>query len=169
MVNDEWKIKSFFASKSRRVGLPTNSDYRNLNLIIMNIDRLKKKRQKNVQEQNTLKKHTIYNEAIFWKKNTVPNVLRKLLITKGINTDLGIFLNYEQDYPGISTDEGIVLTVDRKFFKFEMDLNTDRTKLVEFYSLKDITADIEIIKSKKGTGATWGWLALEVLDEINSA
>lgn len=134
----------------------------------MDIYKLKKKRQKNVQEQNTIRKHSIYKEAIYWKTNIVPTVLINLLIEKGINTDLCIFLDYEQDFPGISTDEGIVLTVDGKFFKFEMDLNSDRTKLVEFYLWKDITADTEIIKSKKGTGATWGWLALEVLNEINS-
>lgn len=133
----------------------------------MDIDTLKKKRQKNVQEQNAIKKYRIYEESHYWKIN-VPTVLIDLLKTNGINTDLCIFINYEQDFPGISTDEGIVLTVDGKFFKFEIDFNPDRTKLVEFYLWKDITADTEIIISKKGTGATWGWLALEVLNEINS-
>ena len=55
------------------------------------------------------------------------------------------------------------------FYEFEMDLNTTRTELAEFYSWKNITANIEINERKAGTGTTWGFLVLEVLAELNQS
>ena len=133
----------------------------------MDIDKLKNKRQLNVQEQNVLEKNKIYNEALYWRKNGIPAALKNALEGKEINTTKSVFLEYEQDYPGISTDEGIVLTPEGEFFKFEMDLNKDRTKVIEFYSWKNITKNIEVNGHKAGTGATWGYLSLEVLAELN--
>jgi hypothetical protein len=48
-----------------------------------------------------------------------------------------------------------------------MDLSEDRTRMVELYEWAEITETIEINESKAGTGATRGYLALEVLKELN--
>ena len=134
----------------------------------MNIEKLKKKRQLNVQEQNALEKHQIYLEAVYWRTNGVPLIVKNLLESKGIDTQKSIFLNYQQDFPGISTDEGIVVTPEGKFYEFEMDLNKDRTKLIEFYLWGEISPKVEINEHKAGTGATSGFLALNVLNELNT-
>ncbi len=133
----------------------------------MDIEKLNKKRQLNVQEQNALMKHRILQEALYWRKHGIPAGLRVALEGKGIDTEKSIYLNYEQDFPGLNTDEGTVLTPNGEFYEFEMDLNTNRTELVEFYSWENITTSTEINGHKAGTGATWGFLALQVLAELN--
>ena len=133
----------------------------------MDIEKLKKKRQLNVQEQNTLDKFRIYREASIWRNNGIPIGLKSALEEKGIDTDKCIFLHYAQDFPGVSTDEGTVLTPDGRFYEFEMDLNVNRTEVVEFYYWKDVTSKVDINEHKPGTGATWGFLALEVISELN--
>lgn len=133
----------------------------------MDIEILKTKRQLNVQEQNALEKHKIYQEALYWRNNGIPKPLKLALEEKGIETEKSIFLEYEQDFPGISTDEGKVLTPEGEFYEFEMDLNKKRTKLIEFYRWENITSKVEIDEHKPGIGSTWGFLALQVLSELN--
>lgn len=45
----------------------------------MDIETVKKKRQLNVQEQNTLVRHQIYQQAIYWRVNGIPIGLRLAL------------------------------------------------------------------------------------------
>jgi hypothetical protein len=71
----------------------------------MDIDKLKNQHQLNVQEQNALDKHRICREALYWRKNGIPIALNNALKEKGINTELSIYLRYEQNFPGVSTDE----------------------------------------------------------------
>ena len=133
-----------------------------------NIDNLKNQRRLNVQEQILVKKYKIYSEAKYWRIHGIPKPLEQVLREKGINIDKSIILNYEQDFLGISTDEGIVLTTDGIFYEFDADLNTDRTKLIELYSFTDVSEKFEIDEHKKGIGKTYGFLAIEVLKELNS-
>ena len=78
-------------------------------------------------------------------------------------------IEYDQDYPGRSTDNGIILTKEGKFIEFDMDLNKERTELIELYIWKDITQRYEINAKKKGIGKTYGYLAMEVLKELNQS
>ena len=133
----------------------------------MDIEKLRRKRQLNVQEQNALDKDGILNSATHWRGVGVPIGLQRFFKTKGIQPDTSIFLDYQQNFPGMGSDWGEVLTADGKFFSFEMDLSEDRTKIVELFEWADITETIEINESKPGTGATRGYLALEVLSELN--
>lgn len=136
-------------------------------LINMDIEKLVNKRQLNVQEQNALDKHRIYQEASFWRSSGTPVGLNSALEEKGIDTSNSIYLQYQQDFPGVSTDEGIVLTPEGRFYEFEMDLNAKRTEVVEFFHWEDITSRVEVNEHKPGTGSTWGFLALEVISELN--
>ena len=86
---------------------------------------------------------------------------------KGIEIEKCIILDYEQDFPGISTDEGIVLTPEGIFYEFDVDLNAGRTGLIELYSLVDVSDRFEISEHKKGIGKTYGFLAMEVLKALN--
>lgn len=86
---------------------------------------------------------------------------------KGITDEQYIIVKYEQNFPGCSTDEGILITKDERFIKFEMDLSENRDTLVELNLWEDITSNVEIEKSKKGKGASWGYLALKVLNSLN--
>lgn len=130
-------------------------------------DKLKRKKRLNVQEQLILKKDNILKEAMYWKLNGIPKPLEKVFSDKGINIDTSIFLDYSQDFPGLSTDEGILLTQKGEFFEFEADLNPERNKLIKLYSFINITNKFEISSNKKGVKKTYGCLAIEVLNELN--
>jgi hypothetical protein len=133
----------------------------------VDIDSLKNQRQLNVQEQFAIKKERILSEAMYWRTNGIPSPLQSIFKEKGIDMEKSIFLEYEQDFPGLSTDEGIIVTPDGNFFEFEADLNEERTKLLELYSFKNVSERFEINGHKKGIGKTFGFLAIEVLNEIN--
>jgi len=133
----------------------------------MDIEKLKKKKQLNVQEQNALEEHRIFSEASYWREKVLPNGLIKVLVDKNINKDRCIFLNYKQNFPGYFTDEGIIVTEDKRFIKFQMDLTDDRETLKELYLWNDITNRIEVNSSARGIGATWGYLALKTLCKLN--
>ena len=135
----------------------------------MDIEKIKNKRQLNVQEQNALVKNTIYSEASYWRKNGLPKALKHALEEKGISIETSIILEYEQNFPGCSTDYGIVLTRNGDFYRFEMDLSNDRSELLDFYAWENINSEIEVNKNLKGTGASWGYLANEVLNELNDS
>lgn len=132
-----------------------------------NIDKLKHQRRLNVQEQISIKKNLILKEAKYWRKNGIPKPLEKVFLENDIDIEKSIVLGYEQDFPGISTDQGIVLTPNGVFYEFDADLNSNRTKLIELYSFIDVSAKFEIDKHKKGIGETYGFLAMEVLKELN--
>lgn len=133
----------------------------------MDISKLQNKRQLNVQEQNAVLKNSILCEAYYWRKNEIPEGLCKSMAERGIDSKKCLLLDYEQDYPGCSTDFGKVVAEDGRFYEFDIDMSTDRKKVIELYEWKEITNSIEINAHKPGTGATWGYLALEVLSELN--
>jgi hypothetical protein len=98
------------------------------------IERLKNQRRHNVQEQNILTRNSIFIEAKYWREKGFPAALLRILEEKRINHKTCILIEYEQDYPGCSTDQGIVLTADGDFFEFDADFNESRTEVIELYS-----------------------------------
>ncbi len=133
----------------------------------MDIEILKNKRRLNVEEQNTLIKYRIFSEAKYWRENGVSLGFQKILIEREINSKFAIFLDYNQGFSGISTDEGIIITAEKKFIRFAMDLNSDGSELIFLDKWEDITEQYEISEYKKGIRKTYGFLALEVLEELN--
>ncbi|MCW8875694.1 MAG: hypothetical protein OQK51_01440 [Kangiellaceae bacterium] len=133
----------------------------------MDIEQLKKKRQLNVQEQNALLENNILCGAKYWRENGIPLGLDAFLKTKGIDSSSSIFLNYEQDFPGCCTDDGIVLTGDNRFYEFQIDLSNDRKVVIDIGRFEEVTGEYTISSHQPGTGATWGYLAIKVLSELN--
>lgn len=123
-------------------------------------------KQKNVQQQNIGQKQKIYNEAKYWREHGIAKVISEFLATHNIKADTAILLDYICDN-GYGTDEGMIVTTDGKFYVFDMQLNTERTEITTIHLFEDITETIEINEHKKGTGKTLGYLALEVVKEIN--
>lgn len=132
-----------------------------------NIDKLLNQRRLNVQEQISVNKHKIYITAKHWRTVGLPEPLRQSLENEGIDVNKSIIIEYEQDFTGASTDEGIILTPDGRFFEFDIDLNTNRTEVIQIYSIVNISDRFEINEHKKGIGQTHGFLAMEVLKELN--
>lgn len=135
--------------------------------ISSDIEKIKKQKQLNVQEQNVLLKHKIFTEAQYWREIGISQGLLHLFQSKGIDFSKILLLEYTQDVLGGGTDEGIVVTEDAVFIEFEADFNYQRTELIELHIWADISETYEISKHKKGVGKTYGFLAMEVLSEIN--
>ncbi len=133
-----------------------------------NIDLLRNQKRLNVQEQNILTRNSIYNIAFYWRKNNIPLPLIQIFEENNIDRNTSIFIEYEQDYPGTSADWGKVLTSGGKFFEFDMDLNSERSELIQLNVFTDITDQYDISDHKKGIGKSFGFIALEVLNELNS-
>ena len=132
---------------------------------IMNIEKLKGQRRHNVQEQNAITEHGIFSEAAYWRKNGLPKGLVNVIENHDVNVEKCIVLNYQQDFPGCSSDGGFIVTEDGRFIEFDIDLSDDRERLIELYLWDEFIPEIN--KSKRGIGATWGYLALKVLGVLN--
>ena len=133
----------------------------------MDLNKLRAQRRLNVQEQLVLKKHNILLEAKYWRENGISEGLKSIFTVHQIDFETSILLEYSQDYPGISTDVGIILTAQKRFFEFDADLSPDRKTVIQLYSWKDVSDNFETENNKKGSGKTYGLLAIEVLNELN--
>lgn len=127
-----------------------------------------RKRQLNVQEQVSSKKHGIRSRAQYWRAHDLPVPLIQLFESKNIDITTSIIIEYDQDFPGGSTDEGIILTQEGRFFEFWAELNQERTQLITLEYWEEVTKRYEIKDHQKGIGKTFGLLALEVLKELNT-
>ena len=135
----------------------------------MDIELLKHKRAFNVQEQNAVRKHSLWQEARYWREQGVPQPIQQLLLTRGMKAEQGIFIHYVQDELGGSTDEGMFVDISGCIYEFDVDLSANRTTLLAVYVFRDITQQCEINPRKRGSGATWAYLALQVLQDLGTA
>lgn len=130
------------------------------------INRLKKKRQLNVQEQIVLRKNYIKSSAEFWRKNGLPKCIQNTLIEKKITVDKIMVFEYNEDYDydniidefeeneSFYIDSLTIITEDKKFIELEVELNKNRTLLIELNFWKDVTEKYEISEHKKGIRKT---------------
>ncbi|MCB9953050.1 MAG: hypothetical protein H6824_18905 [Planctomycetaceae bacterium] len=54
-----------------------------------------------------------------------------------------------------------------QFFEFSVELTPDGDKLIAVHQFDDVTDSLEICGHKPGVGATWAFLVIEVLKELN--
>ena len=138
---------------------------------LSDISRLKKKRRKNVQEQNAITKDEIYSFAQeFRENNRFPKALLECFKDYGINIDTAILTWHDRMPFGGPTwaYRGNWLTEDYQFYSYEIYLDPKDKFVTEIEEFKNITSDVEVNERKAGIGKTGGWLSIEVLNEINS-
>ena len=129
-------------------------------------EKLKRKRALNVQEQNALCRYRIMQEAMYWRECGVPAPIQSIFADLGLLTQHGIFLNYTQNEWICSTDEGYFMAHNGRIYAFDADLNAEKTILQTLYACTDVTEQFEVNARKPGSGATWAYLALQVLHEL---
>lgn len=135
------------------------------------IEFLKKKRQVNVQEQNSLTKHTIMQFAVdFRKSRNLPEALIKFFEENGIDTNLSILTWHDTMSFGGSTEayRGEWLTQDKQFYSYEITLDPNDEFIDDVLQWENITDEVDLNQHSKGIGKTSGWLCIEVLNELNS-
>lgn len=133
----------------------------------MNIDELRRKKQLNVQQQNTLARDSIArfakgfrrgDEATAW----VCDVLRQ----QSLDPALGV-LAHASAIPCGGDEESahaLWVTPDGRVFRFEATLKRGLHLLVSVDEVKDVTAELGA-RLQRGRGKSLGLLALEVLGE----
>ncbi len=125
------------------------------------------KLQNDVQKQIFKRKSQFFNEARYWRNKGLPIALQQLLTNENIDFKKVIVFDYEQNYPGCSTDFGKLVTENGVFYSFDADFNADRTKIIEVYEFNDITNQFKINGREKGIGKTDGFLIMEILVALN--
>ena len=134
----------------------------------MDIERIKRKRTKSVQDQNAISKHQIISVANWWKAgNKLPEPIERMAAESGITRDTSILI--EQHSGPICCEHsysGCFLNKKYEFWSYQVDLNDKETKIE--YLEQWLKVDIEVNKHKKGTGKSFGYLCTEVLNEIEN-
>jgi hypothetical protein len=127
--------------------------------------------KQNVQQQNRTSRLEIATTAQTFRSNPLqfPWLMvelqrRDLDLAKGI-------LALVQTVPEQSGNlmSGIWLTPQRQFYRFEILVSRTpgASDIVEAW--EDVTVTTEVNAHQRGTGHTFGWLAIEVLNEMSTA
>ena len=132
------------------------------------ISKLKNQRRLNVQEQNLLRKNSIIEKSQIWKNSKIKHQLSVFLLGNGIEIKKSIFLEFIEEYFGGNTIEGVILSQNRMFYSFEIELNEERNEITNINSFENITNKFEIEENKKGIKKSIGFIANEILNELNT-
>jgi len=134
----------------------------------MDIERIKQKRRKSVQDQNAISKHSILTCAQNWLEGEeLPKPIEVYLCQKGFNRQNSLLVEYHGGpaYCQMSYS-GVLITNEEKFIGFEFDLNVRETNIEHIEQFGPI--EIECSAHVKGTGKSFGCLSKEVLNEIGN-
>ncbi|MGE8405666.1 MAG: hypothetical protein ACN6QH_01315 [Pseudomonas sp.] len=132
----------------------------------MDIDRLLKKRQLNVQEQIAIVANEIALTANFWRDRGIPISLAKYAEHHGICWSKTIILKLDVDFPGMPRLFGLLLTQTERFIAFELDTDIAHRQLETVDRWEDVSAQQDYSVSKKGLKKGYAAIALEVRREL---
>jgi len=135
-------------------------------VIVMDIERILKKRQLNVQEQNTVSAHGLMCTAKAWMDNGVPTALAHYGETRGVNWSQTIVLKLEIDFPGMPRLFGLLLTQVDRFIAFEIDTDSAHLQVESVDRWEDISAHQDYSASNRGTGKGFAAIAKQVKREL---
>ncbi|MFJ2709685.1 hypothetical protein ACIOZM_02210 [Pseudomonas sp. NPDC087346] len=132
----------------------------------MDIDRLLKKRQLNVQEQNAPVAHRLMVTAKAWLARGIPLVLKNYGESKGIRWSETVVLDLEVDFPGMPSLYGLLLTHAERFIEFEIDTDNTHRYVESVSKWEDVSANQDYAPRKRGTGMGFAAIALQVRHEL---
>lgn len=128
----------------------------------MDIARLLKKRQLNVQEQNALSAHHFTTCAQHWRQQGLPAALLEAGAARGIQWEKSILLRLELDFPGMPSLSGQLIDQGGRFIEFELESDPDHCQLLSVEQWQDISAQQNLARHVKGIGQGQGAIALDV-------
>lgn len=130
------------------------------------IERLKKKRQLNVQEQNTLTEYGLRTEASYWRSHALPKALYDEGLARGIDWDNSIILDLDIDFPGMPSLFGILLSQEETFIRFEIGTDEEHKNVLTVEEWSDWTSKQNLNLHNRGKGMGWGAQALIIRREL---
>lgn len=125
-------------------------------------------RRRNVQQQNHDTWMAIRDRAISYRTNPQHNAwLKDVLIAHGLSSDEGILVSLRDfmDQLGMCY-AGLWLSSDRRFFRFSVlfPRQSDQPMVIEDW--RETTDEFPVNAHQPGTGKSFGFLAVKVLDEL---
>lgn len=132
----------------------------------MDINRLLKKRQLNVQEQNTITAHKISITASYWRDRGVPACLAEYAESQGVVWSDTVVLKLEIDFPGMPSLFGLLLTQAERFIAFEIDTDSAHLTIETVERWEDISAHQDYSVSKRGVRKGFATIALDVRQQL---
>lgn len=102
---------------------------------------------------------------------TYPDSIRKFFEGSGIRPEKDILVDYREPVPYLEEQEsyeGVWVTTERRFISFEIRLGISTQEIVSIIRWQDVTELLDVTAHKRGTGKTYWWLCLEVLEELNA-
>ncbi len=131
------------------------------------IERLSKKRQRNVQEQNRLSEYGLRTEASYWRTHPLPKALHDAGLTRGIDCANSIIIELTYDLPWMpDTLMGTLLSQEEKFIEFEIETDQQYQVIKSIYAWLDVTAQTNVCAQNRGTGKSAGAMALEIRRQL---
>ncbi len=127
--------------------------------------------QRNVQQQNALTFEAMLASAKRVREEGVPPGADSFLASQGIDARVSAFIWLETDCYMLGFKNGVaglVVTPQRNFFSFELELDPTLSEVVSVYEFADVTAEQNLSAHNKGIGKGEGALALDVLDILNA-
>ncbi|WP_085711581.1 MULTISPECIES: hypothetical protein [unclassified Pseudomonas] len=128
----------------------------------MDIERLLKKKQLNVQEQNEVIAHRLMLTAHEWRERGVPAALGRFGESQGVDWSKSIVIELEIDFPGMPRLFGRLLNQDERFIAFEIDTDASHERIESVDRWEDISALQNTSVSNPGTGKGFASIALAV-------
>ncbi|KIH80569.1 hypothetical protein [Pseudomonas batumici] len=132
----------------------------------MDIERLLRKRQLNVQEQNAVSAYWLMRTAKTWMGTDVPAALAQYGETQGVNWSETIVLKLEVDFPGMPRLFGLLLTQADRFVAFEIDTDSTHQQIESVDRWEDVSAHQDYSTSNSGTGKGFAAIARHVKREL---
>ncbi|WP_144392103.1 hypothetical protein [Pleionea sediminis] len=135
----------------------------------MDIEKLKRKRQKNVQEQNALKKHYMRELAIDFRESPEEYIwLRNVLTQNSLDVNQGILISLSGclEQGPVEECSAVWISSDSRFYELIVILKYGTQEIDEIESVTEITDSIEINAHQRGTGKSFGQLAIELIREL---
>ncbi|BBP84400.1 hypothetical protein PHLH8_40420 [Pseudomonas sp. Pc102] len=137
----------------------------------MDLERIRRKRQKNVQEQALLRREGLRLTAEYYRNqpDELPRVLLHHPQALGIDWSSTIMVDLHIEHYGGHSVRGLLLTQDCRFIEFDLDTNEDYSELdAKGRNLwHDVTEQTSTSRHNRGTGVSDGAWALEVQRQLN--
>ena len=133
----------------------------------MDIQRVKRKKRKNVQEQNAVLRDNIIQCARWFQDSPDEFAwLIDILQKRGLSAKKGLLVNIHV-IPEQEGDawRGFWLTREQRFYEFYVMRSRNDDSVLEVEEWNDVTESFPATAHARGTGKSWTFLALELMKE----
>ncbi len=126
--------------------------------------------QRNVQQQNEGSFETMLATAKYFREHGVPIGVQAFLAQCGIELSTSAIVRAHTESYMLGFEfglGGLVVTQDRRFFEFELELDASLNKVISVHEYSDVTEKQNTAGHNRGTGKGTGALAIEVVEALN--